>query len=651
MKKYRFLTLILCVGIISGLLASCGASPNITRPGGTPATFTPMGEEVPRVSVSQTTYDDIYAAVKTVQSARYETKLTMGRGGVAVDAAMPEGEAAPAAAPPSSAPMEDGNSSPASGADYSETNTQVAGIDEGDIVKTDGRHIYVLRSNKLIIFSAEGADTRQVASVTVCEEPGDGMRSQSGDDYLYEHEYASEMYVSGDKLAVLTAYSKESGLRRGDAYTYEMKQISRVYIYDIHDPAAPTLVTTLGQDGSLLTSRLSDGVLYLISNHWIYDEPNPDDPGTFVPQVYDGAAARPISADCVVIWPQPASLTYTVVGSYSLGDGASIHNQSVLGGGSTVYMNEQNLYVASSSSRQTKSEERTERIYTVVDYRTESVTDIVRFSVSEGQINLAASGTVPGSLLNQFSMDEYNGNFRVVTTTYTHGWTEHTDKIMGWTNYSGHETESANALYITDSDLSIVGALTDVAPDERVYSVRFDGAIGYFVTFRQVDPLFAVDLSDPANPVILSALKIPGFSQYLHVYGDGLLFGLGRDADEETGRTGNIKLSMFDISDPADVFEKDKLLLDYSYSEALYNHKAILISPEKNIIAFPAEHGYDIYSYTEGGFTLRAHVRDLDVYGYNARGLYIGDCAYIVTEARISVLNMTDFSVIANVSY
>jgi uncharacterized secreted protein with C-terminal beta-propeller domain len=145
-------------------------------------------------------------------------------------------------------------------------------------------------------------------------------------------------------------------------------------------------------------------------------------------------------------------------------------------------------------------------------------------------------------------------------------------------------SKTFNALYVLDADLQVAGSITDLAQDEVIYSARFDGDIGYFVTFRQVDPLFAVDLSNPKAPVVLSALKIPGFSEYLHLWSDGRLFGLGRDADVETGRAGRMKLSMFDTSDPADVTERKTLLLDSDYSAALYNHKAILISRDKNLI-------------------------------------------------------------------
>ena len=349
--------------------------------------------------------------------------------------------------------------------------------------------------------------------------------------------------------------------------------------------------------------------------------------------------------------PYIDATSYTVVCAYDLERAALSASQSVLGGGSTVYMNAGTLYISESTSRLTSGEPYTDSVYTVIDYTRTDVTNITSFDVSGGSLALKASGTVPGALYSQFSMDEYDGNLRVVTTTYTQSWSEYTDEEKGWTNYIWDDGGTSNALYVLDGALSIIGSVDTLAEDEQVYGVRFDGGIGYIVTFRRVDPLFAVDLSDPANPTVLSALKIPGFSEYLHVYGDGRLFGLGMDADEETGRTTGMKLTMFNTEDPADVTVKHTLKLDSDYSAALYNHKAILISADKSIIAFPAENGYDIYGYSDDtGFYSRARIDDVEWYG-NGRGLYIGDYAYIVTNASLTVLDMTGFSLVTQIAY
>jgi len=670
MKKIITATLLIC--LLLSLFAACAEKPDEL----TPQRFSPGyakalsatepdgpdsedSDSEDRAPVAVLSYDDVYAAL-----TKYANAMDYGlRGAMVAGGAMPmpemalmesdEAMSAPAAPPmPSSAPMEYPADAELKSPDYSETNVQVAGIDEGDIVKTDGKYIYVLRNNELIIFKADGAGTKQVSKTVVCKNEEDTAVPNNKNEYYYSYEYATEMYVHNGKLVVLTSFNDYSQLFRNNIYTYKDSQITKVYVYDVSDPAAPKLEAQLGQDGYMLTSRLIDGTLYLISTYYVYN-PIEDDPGTFIPRVYAEGEATLFPRDCIAIMPYLSSTSYTIVCSYDLTEAKLAANQSVLGGGSTVYMNQKNLYIAANNTDTQESAPYRDSIYTVIDYAYKSVTDIMRFDVTDGGISFTGSCTVPGRLLNQFSMDEYNGFLRLVTTTYSSSYSVYSDEKMGWSNYVWREDLSANALYILDEAMSITGKIEDIAKDERVYSVRFDGDIGYFVTFRQVDPLFAVDLADPSAPKILSALKIPGFSDYLHVYGDGLLFGLGRNADENTGRTGSMKMSMFDTSDPADIFEKDKLMLDDYYSTALYNHKAILISPKKDIIAFPVENGYAIYGYSvESGFYRRALITDLAGYWFgDARGLYIDDFAYIVTNSRVSVLDMNGFKTVANIEF
>ena len=195
-----------------------------------------------------------------------------------------------------------------------------------------------------------------------------------------------------------------------------------------------------------------------------------------------------------------------------------------------------------------------------------------------------------------------------------------------------------------DDDLKIIGIISDLAPDEQIYSVRFDGEVGYFVTFRQVDPLFSVDLSNPAAPKIMGELKIPGFSQYLHVYGEDLLFGLGMTADEKTGRTGSLKLSMFDVSNPYDVTEKHQLVLEENYSTALYNHKAILVAKEKDLIAFPVDKGYKVFGYDEMTGFINVGEIETDNWCGDSRGVYIDDYFYVCSDKQIYILDMNNFA-------
>lgn len=622
---------------------------------------------------SAASYKDIYDVIGPKFMSRYSSSKSMF-GGFDGDMAVEEMAApqdAPAEAPaPAPAAGEDSGAitneaaEREAGADYSETNAQVKGIDEGDIVKTDGKYIYILRDNEVIIMSADGEDSK-VLSTTKVADPGEDqydimplaksdvaepmVRAEAG-----AHEYAQELYISGDRMVVLVGRSTwsayDGGLFRSAYYRGSSEQCE-ARIYDVSDPAKPVLADSLGQDGNYSSSRLMDGVLYLITNYYVYEEPKEREPGTFVPYLYTNGEKSLVEAGDICIVPEFNSTSYVVVSAVDVAEGERLSTASILGSGNTVYMSHENLYVASGRYESKQSDPYTQDQYTVVEYRESQYTDIARFSIDGGNITLEADGSVPGYLVNQFALDEYQGHLRVVTTINSYSHKEFTDEKYDWTHYEWGEENTNNALWVLDGDLDLTGSVEGLAQDEMVYSVRFDGATGYFVTFRQTDPLFAVDLSDPTAPRVLSALKIPGFSEYLHVYTEGRLFGLGMDADEETGRTKGMKLAMFNVEDPANVTEKHTLLLDSDYSEALYNHKAILISAAKDLIAFPVEKGYDVYGYTDArGFYLRGHFDSGEWY-YNTRGLFSGDYIYIVAYEEVTVVDMNDLEAVKTVKF
>lgn len=231
---------------------------------------------------------------------------------------------------------------------------------------------------------------------------------------------------------------------------------------------------------------------------------------------------------------------------------------------------------------------------------------------------------------DSFSIDEYNGNLRIVAT------------IDG-------ATETTNAVYVLNNKLEIIGQITDLAEGETIYSARFMEDTGYFVTFRQTDPLFSVDLSDPENPEIIGTLKIPGFSEYLHFYGDNLLLGIGMDADEESGTTNGMKISMFDISDPKDVKEIHKYTMKESYySDVFYDYRAVLIDHNKNMIGFSAygnQEMYYIFQYDKtNGFNLEMQEEVNGNSWMTARGIYINDRLYIIKGNAIESYQIGDYT-------
>lgn len=518
--------------------------------------------------------------------------------------------------------------------DYSGTNVQVAGIDEGDIVKTDGKYLYVMDSGGAVrIVKADGANTAVVGKISA----RDGR-------------WANELFVDGDTLVILCTSSNYDE-------TVQTKDGTRTVaeFYDISDKTAPVRKTELGQDGGYSTARLMDGKLYVVSSmsvwYWGVSGTKPE-ARQYAPCVYDGGKETVMPSDCILLPPEVRGDNYTVLTSADLSGGARISEQAVLGSSATVYMNDKNLYLASSDYSETAGEPYTKDQYAVTDYTGGSTTALTRFSLDGGKLAMAASGSIPGSLVNQFAMDEKDGYLRVVTTIDQYSWSIYSDGKYGFENYREGDSLSSSALYVLGSDLRTAGSVQNLAPGERVYSVRFDGDTGYFVTYKQVDPLFAVDLKDPKNPKVLSALKIPGFSQYLHVWGDGMLFGLGENTRGEDGTIPDgLKLSMFNVSDPANVTEITTLGLDGSWSAAQYNHKAILVLPDRNIIAFPMDQSYVVYGYENGAFSKRAEMDMGGLWADGVRGVRIGELFYVCAQNGVGVYSLGDFSRVASVAF
>ncbi len=487
--------------------------------------------------------------------------------------------------------------------DYSDTNTQVEGVQEADIIKTDGEYIYTIsRSHvsymNVVIYKAEGEDTKVVSTIKFYDEDIKDMK------YL-----PREMYLTNDRLVIILS----------DNYGYE----TRVDIYNISDKTKPKLINSLGQSGMYLSSRLIGDNLYLLTN-FIFDKNYTKDPDTFIPYLvnYQGNNANRILMDPsdISMIPYPKQFRYLVVTGIDIQNPEKhVSAKAVFGYGNIVYASLENIYAASVIRSGAKK----------------STTHLIKLSLDNGVVDVKGVGSVPGSILNQFSMDEHGGYFRIVTQSGSEG----------------------SNLFVLNDDLQIVGRLEGLAKGERNFSVRFNGDIGYFVTAEMIglvfyDPLFTVDLSDPANPTIMSALDLPGYSAYLHPYEENLLFGLGQ------GNT-FIKLSMFDVSDKTNVFEKHKLDLPNKYhsSPALNNHKEILIAPNRNIIGFAAGTDYLVFRYDENeGFSLAAVINIENIvekirdHSNVARGVYIEDYLYVYyPEAGMVVCRINDFERVAYV--
>ncbi len=503
----------------------------------------------------------------------------------------------------------------------SETNVQVDGIDEADVIKTDGRYIYYIDGKSVSIYEAAGENSRRAGSVE-----------------LGEDVYAYNMYVEDGVLALVTGSDGAGSL------------CTTVYYYDVSDPADARLIAAAGQDGWLMTSRLYDGRLYLVTSYYAEDEAVRTRPETYVPQLYLNGEASLADGSCISIMPDTVSSCYTVAAAYDMKSGALTAHRAVLGADGTAYMSKTSLYLSAVRVEQETLKSYKESVYDVSEYSSRQYTDIMKLSVPE--LTAEASGTAEGYLDSQFSMDEYNGVLRVVTTSAPSYWSVYTDAERELESYKQDTGRSvmSNNLYTLDGELNKLSSVEGLAENEQVYSARFDGDFVYFCTFRQTDPLFAADVSDPKAPKILSQLKISGFSDYLHRWSDDRLFGLGNEADEESGMTKGLKLVMFDTSDKANVTVRNTLnLAEGSYSSALYDHTALLISPERNVIGFCTGESYLLLSYSdENGFEKRSEI-PLDDDGAYMRAVYVGDCAYIAGTNGMMVLSFDSGELIAAV--
>jgi uncharacterized secreted protein with C-terminal beta-propeller domain len=324
-----------------------------------------------------------------------------------------------------------------------------------------------------------------------------------------------------------------------------------------------------------------------------------------------------------------------------------------------------------------------EKAYEEISRETEK-TVVQKIGIENGNIEYRGKGEVPGRLLNQFSMDENNGYFRVATT------------VQGTWNWRTGEqaSPSTNNVYILDSSMNTAGKLEDLAPGESIYSARFMGDRCYLVTFKKTDPLFVIDLSDPYNPGVLGKLKIPGYSDYLHPYDENHIIGIGKETveAEEWGRDfawyQGVKLSLFDVSDVENPKEISKYVIGDrgTDSYALHDHKAFLFSRDKKLLVIPIllaeineeqypggvpDNAYGEYVFQgayvfsldlESGFQLKGtvtHVEDGSLeksgwYWYSPysvqRSLYIGDSLYTVSQGMVKANSMDGLNELAKVS-
>lgn len=523
------------------------------------------------------------------------------------------------------------------------TNTQVDGIDEGDIVKSDGHTIFAVSGNDVVLVSAEGAETTEVARIdTTAEETGPSAGTAQGP--------VIDLMLHGHQLVVLvTEYTPRlSELPPSQSMPYVPYDASttKALLYDVTHPSSPRFVTSLGQSGAYTASRLAGDLLYLVTRYDVADRDavDPEDPTTFVPSITDTQGVTPVAADDLTLPADPTGPAFQVISSIDLSTGQRLDTAALMGRADITYMSPDNLFLASTTYQTAATSDFTLDQDTGLRDITQT-TDLTQVELADGALTVTASASIPGIPLNQFALDHFDGHLRVAVTM------DGTTDSGSWATYP--------TLFVLDDALNIVASLPQLAVNEQIHSVRFQGPQAYVVTYRQVDPLFTLDLSTPTQPEVMSALKIPGFSTYLHPWAEGRLLGLGMDTSED-GQVHGMKLSMFDTSDPYDVTEATTIKVPFHHAEALHNHKAVFVDPERGLIGFVVETydtgkanaDYLLYHYDdETGFTLLGELpvqQSTTNHTATARAITIDADLYVVAPAGIDVYQTNSLTRIAS---
>ncbi len=450
---------------------------------------------------------------------------------------------------------------------YSETNTQVQGVDEADIVKTDGKYIYYIVENKVEIIDIQNS-SQKVSEITF-----DTTNTNLIELYLHDNKLVVIASINEIKNETGKAFYSTADV----AYVDGIKIKTVAIIYNIQNPEKPEEERRVEVEGNYISSRMIEENMYFATTkniiqainmvkHNKIEDLNEDE---YKPTYLDTAIStesKMIQFNDIQYFDNSEISNYLIVAGFNLDTNQEVNIETLLGAGDMIYSSNKNMYIAKTSSTFDIN------TYTLLGYQTK----IIKFELQDGNIEYKKDTTVDGKVLNQFSMDEdENGNFRIAVT-------------------QDIQNKTTNSLYVLNSNLEAVGTISDLAEGERIKSVRYMDNKGYVVTFEEVDPLFVIDLSDPTNPHVLGELKIPGYSTYLHPYDETHLIGFGNDTKSNgSGGVQNdgLKLSMFDVSDinnPKELFTQ-KIGTKSAYSEAQYNHKAILYLAQKNIIAFPLQ--------------------------------------------------------------
>ena len=626
--------------------------------------------------------------------------------------AVPEAEIAmPESVPAPKAGVEAGEGAE----EYSTTNIQVEGVDEADFVKNDGKYIYTLVQDNLVIVLAYPSEDAEILSKT--EITG----------------IPREIFVRGDRLVVFTEDTHEVLFYPEYGFKPQTRRAPRTsaLIYDISDRTNPELVTDYSLNGHYFQSRMiNDWVYFIVKDHVYYHN---DFIG--LPVIREGSV-KVMRPDIYYFDNPEQNYIFHTIAAINIKKEDDREEDQInaasfmMGYSNNLYVSQKNIYITYPKNLpyrhyqeeqreifhkivtpllpentqneieairakdlgtaeeweeisaildemynqmdESEKEDLIDRIEDAVgDYEETKAlerdrTVIHKIKIEDGNIEYKVRGEVPGRLLNQFSLDEYKDNLRVATTT------------RFWTRTSG--STEYNNVYVMNPDLNITGSLEEIAPDERIYSTRFMGERLYMVTFKRIDPLFVIDLSDTENPEILGELKIPGYSDYLHPYDETHIIGIGKETGtNEWGGVSikGVKLALFNVSNVEKPEQIDKYEIGESGtdSEALRDHKAFLFSRNKNLLVIPIREVVSGYgergmqrvwqgayalNITLEGFKLKGRVThqsdyEEEYYYWHSpaavrRSLYMDDTLYTISERKILMNELVDLNEVGSIT-
>ena len=560
---------------------------------------------------------------------------------------------------------------------YSSTNIQVAGVDELDMVKTDGTYLYVASQNEVDIFLAYPATDLHVVTRLA-------LSNLTGNSTLAGSLQATGLFLNGHHLlAVANAAASYYGLRQpmlatpvatGGVVAMPLlvaPEKTYLFLFDVTDAANPVLQHTLTLTGATFTGRMVGPIAYLIATQWI-QQVN----GSYVlPEMCVDGACRTLAPYQIYHDPQSFDAwDYTNLLAVDVRTGDSQPTSIVTGGYSVLYMSPTSLYLAFFKWSMPAWGS---GIATSPTTMGTSWTTVYKLRADGLDVTTVASGDVPGSLLNQYSMDEWHGYLRVATTVR---------------DFSGNQSSVRNDVYVFDGTMNRVGSVVGMAPGESIFAVRFLEDKAYVVTFRKIDPLFVIDLSDPTAPRVSGFLEMPGFSEYLYPLDAAHLIGVGKDAipaiEGNWSWYQGLKLSLYDVTNATSPTETAKVTIGDrgTQSEVLNDPHAFLYVPERQLVVLPVDlailnasqypdgipswawgdivwQGAYVYRVNESsGFQYVGRVAHGNgtvnrTYGWYSsptqirRSLYIGDTLYTISATEVLASSLVDLSTVASVVY